>query len=308
MIAELYDVHKKFGKKSIINGISFQVNKGRTFALLGPNGAGKTTSIRLLTGLYKPYSGIIKVFDQELFDNFDSDIRKKIGVQNDGSLYENLSVFENLNIWGSLYEMEKKRKLARIDELLEFFDLGQKKTAAVSTLSKGMKQKVLLARAILSEPEFLILDEPTSGLDPEANEKFTKLLMSLVKNNGTSIFLCTHQLYGLENLIDDVAIIRKGSIVSTGSVDELIKSNWPLVEMLIQLSPIVEARKILDKMQLSYNIEDGKIHLFCKTMDEVPFVIRSLSNADVDIYAVEEIKHSVKELYFKTMEMGEKNV
>ena len=304
IIASAHMVNKAIGNRSIIKNLSLNIRRGKTFALLGPNGAGKASTVRLLTGLYKADSGVVKLFGEELTKEYADEARSLIGVQNDGSLYERLSVFENLNIWGRIYEMPKADLNARINELLDFFDLADRAKSKVSSLSKGMKQKLLLARAILNKPKFLILDEPTSGLDPESNAKIIDYLVHLVREEEVSIFLCTHQLFGLERLIDDVAIIKSGETIAQGAVADLIKEEFPSKDIIIKFA----ANSIMESVLSAYNFEvlsRNEVRVELDDEAAAADLVKKAVQANVDIYEVKHIEKSLNDLYFSKIKEAE---
>lgn len=297
IIASAYKLNKTIDDRPIIKNLSLEIRKGRTFALLGPNGAGKTSTVRLLTGLYKADSGVVKLFGEELTKEYADEARSLIGVQNDGSLYERLSVFENLNIWGQIYEIPKDELQIRINELLDFFDLADRAKSKVASLSKGMKQKLLLARAVLAKPKFLILDEPTSGLDPESNAKIIDYLVHLVREESVSIFLCTHQLFGLELLIDDVAIIRSGEIIAQGSVRELIQEEFPNKDVVIKFAETPIIASILSDYDYEFiSMNEARVKLDNETA--IADLVNKLVRAGIEIYEVKHIERSLNDLYF----------
>lgn len=297
IIASAYKLNKTIDDRPIIKNLSLEIKKGRTFALLGPNGAGKTTTVRLLTGLYKADSGVVRLFGEELTKTYCDEARSRIGVQNDGSLYERLSVFENLNIWGQIYEIPKDELQIRINELLDFFDLADRAKSKVASLSKGMKQKLLLARAVLAKPKFLILDEPTSGLDPESNAKIIDYLVHLVREESVSIFLCTHQLFGLELLIDDVAIIRSGEIIAQGSVRELIQEEFPNKDVVIKFAETPVIASILSDYDYEFiSMNEARVKLNNETA--IADLVNKLVRAGIEIYEVKHIERSLNDLYF----------
>ena len=227
----------KRATKEIIHNLSFQLERGRTFALLGPNGAGKTTMVRLITGLLKPSKGQIRLFDMEISPKNSDILRQKIGVQNDGNLYEDLTIGQNLDLWGQLYGIESSNIRSKIKEILDFFDLEGRINSKVGQLSKGMRQKVSIARAVFHRPELLILDEPTSGLDPQSTEELTSYLNKLVENTGISIIMCTHQLQGLEEIADDIGIIQHGNLTAFGSASKIINTEFPEIIYEIGVDP-----------------------------------------------------------------------
>ncbi|HCT0503476.1 TPA: ABC transporter ATP-binding protein, partial [Staphylococcus pseudintermedius] len=197
MIAKVTNVQKSLNDREIIKNVSFSLEKGSINAILGPNGVGKTTTVRLLTGLLIPTKGTVEVFGTLTTDKDFDRVREFIGVQNDGNLYESLTVYENLRLWAIFYNIPSIQIPERIDKLLHHFDLHERKYSKVGTLSKGLKQKVSIIRAMLHNPKLLILDEPTSGLDPSAAEELIRYIQKIVYEKNTTVFMCTHQLQGL---------------------------------------------------------------------------------------------------------------
>lgn len=199
---------KIFGNQPALEDVHFEVNKGETFGFLGPSGSGKTTTIKILTGQLKATSGEAYVFEQPAALLNKPQYRKKFGVVTDNSgLYDRLSIYDNLKLFCDLYDVPAKR----INDVLEMVNLGNEQKKIVSKLSKGMKQRVQLARAFLHEPELLFLDEPTSALDPANSKHIHDGLRELTKK-GTTIFLTTHDMHEAEILCDRVAFLHKGKI------------------------------------------------------------------------------------------------
>lgn len=301
MIASVENVNKRINGRLIIDNISFNLNKGHIHVILGPNGVGKTSTIRLVTGLLKPDSGSIKLFDCNVEDAQFDRVRSKIGVQNDGNLYENLTIKENLSLWANFYNMPKDNVNSRIKALLNEFGLYDRLNSKVATLSKGMKQKVALIRAVLHEPELLILDEPTSGLDPEASELLIQFLKRLVEEKGVTIFMCTHHLDGLEDIADDIFIMNNGKFIASGSSAELLQTEWPNYEFEVKTSNANQSLKLiqsLDYVRESRLLDEDKVWLSIDQYQQVSSIIELLTQSDIKIYTVNEHKHSIKELYF----------
>lgn len=206
-IIEVSSLEKTFGDQRALIDVTFQVKKGEIFGFLGPSGSGKTTTIKILTGQLDATSGSSKVFGTSTGALKSSD-NKKIGVLSDNSgLYTRLSIEENLKLFCDLYE----QPYSRIDEALDMVNLKEEKKKLVSKLSKGMTQRILLARAFLHKPDLLFLDEPTSALDP-VNTKHIYKGLERLKEEGTTIFLTTHDMYEAEVLCDRVAFLSEGRI------------------------------------------------------------------------------------------------
>ncbi|TVX93314.1 ABC transporter ATP-binding protein [Paenibacillus agilis] len=206
---EVRQMVKSFGKKSALNGVDFHVQKGEIFGFLGPSGSGKTTMVKILTSQLQHTSGSVQVFGTDVSKLRDSSQLKRIGILTDNSgLYDRLTVYENLELFCKLYDVDVKR----IDEVLEEVNLIQDKKTVVSKLSKGMKQRVTLVRALLHKPELLFLDEPTSALDPTNKQQIHASLRKL-NESGTTIFLSTHDMQEAEYLCQRLAFLDHGKIV-----------------------------------------------------------------------------------------------
>ncbi|WP_198141858.1 ABC transporter ATP-binding protein [Leucobacter komagatae] len=218
---------KRFGEFEAVSDVSFEVRRGRAFGLLGPNGSGKTTIVRLLNGLLSPSEGSVALFGEALTPASGDRLRARIGVQTDTNLYETLTVHENLKIWGELYGVPASRLSGRITELLDVLGLADRANSLAGTLSKGMRQKVAVGRAIIHEPELLFLDEPTAGLDPEASLELIEYLQQMIASLQTTLVICTHQLHGLEDLCEDAGFLMRGEMVARGSIAGMIAERWP---------------------------------------------------------------------------------
>src|SRR5437588_3868049 len=210
---EAHSLTRRFGTFTAVSQLSLSVPKGFILALLGPNGAGKTTTVRMLAGLLAPTEGEAVVAGYNVRQQPDA-VRACVGLVTDvPGLFEQMVLPAYLDFFGSIYGIPAARRKKRIDELITFFDLDVHRKEKMAGFSKGMKQKVALARALLHEPAVLFLDEPTSGLDPLAARTVRELIVGL-KHSNRSIVLCTHDLDEAERLADQVAIIRKGKIVA----------------------------------------------------------------------------------------------
>nr|WP_263313393.1 ABC transporter ATP-binding protein [Mammaliicoccus sp. Marseille-Q6498] len=300
MIAKLSNVKKKIKDRNIIDNITFELEEGSINVILGPNGVGKTTTIRLMTGLLKPDSGEIEVLQNSINNNEFDRIRKYIGVQNDGNLYENLTIIDNLNIWAEFYDIPVNKKDKNINELLRLFDIDNRKNSQVGTLSKGMKQKVSIIRALIHEPKLLILDEPTSGLDPSTSEVLIAHIQKIVKEKGTTVFMCTHHLHGLEEIANKIYIMYKGNFIASGDPKSLLEEEWPYHEFDIVTNDLNKTIEYLkDSYELYLNEQSIRIQL--KNYNDVSKIIRLLLNKQIEVYTVIPVKHSIKELYLKKL-------
>ncbi|MTB63726.1 ATP-binding cassette domain-containing protein [Streptococcus sp. zg-86] len=215
---EVKNIVKKFGTKIALDAISFKIKEGMIFGFLGPSGSGKTTMIHILTGQLAQEQGIAEIFQKDS-RNITADDFEKIGIVSDKSgFYEKLSLEKNLQFYGKLYGVNNEK----IDELLQKVGLYESKKIPAEKLSTGMKQRMLLTRALINKPKVLFLDEPTSGLDPTTSQSIHKLLIDL-KNQGTSIFLTTHDMSEATLLCDELVLLNKGKLVEAGVPKEIIQ-------------------------------------------------------------------------------------
>ena len=211
-------VIKRFGDNIALNQISFSINEGEIFGFLGPSGSGKTTMINILTGQLQANSGKTELLGKDSQKLLPSDF-EELGLVGDTSgYYEKLSLYNNLLLFARLYGVSK----SRIEDILKQVGLYDSKDTPAEKLSTGMRQRMLLARALINYPKVLFLDEPTSGLDPTTSKKIHKLLQEL-KERGTTIFLTTHDMNEATLLCDNLALLNKGDLIEQGSPGEIIQ-------------------------------------------------------------------------------------
>jgi len=221
-LIEVDNLTKKFGDFTAVDGITFSVKQGESFGLLGPNGAGKSSTMRIIAATSQRTSGDVKILGKDPEVN-GPQIRAHLGVvpQQD-NLDEELTCAENLYIYGRYFGLPKKMVIAKIDELLEFAQLIDKKDIKVNALSGGMKRRLTIARALVSDPDILMLDEPTTGLDPQARHILWDRLFRL-KEKGVTLLITTHHMDEAEQLCDRLIVMDKGQIMAEGAPAELIK-------------------------------------------------------------------------------------
>jgi ABC-2 type transport system ATP-binding protein len=218
---QLQGVGRSFGSVIALKDIDLEVPSGIVFGYLGPNGAGKTTTIRILLGLLDPTSGNARVLGFDTRTQADS-IRLYSGALLEHSgLYERLSAADNLEFYGRVWRIPPAERKARVQELLTSLGLWERRKEIVNTWSRGMKQKLVVARTLLHRPRLVFLDEPTAGLDPVASAALRQDLENLARREGVTVFLTTHNLSEAEKLCDRVAVIRGGQLLMSGSPDEL---------------------------------------------------------------------------------------
>lgn len=230
---ECHGLSRRFGARTAVSDLEFSVPRGSVFGFLGPNGAGKTTTVRMMVGMLRPSAGSIRVLGRDPISEGD-EVRSKCGVMLDNvGLYERLSAKQNLAFAARIALLGAAEGRRRIEEALRRVDLWDRRNDKVSGFSKGMRQKLGLARALISEPEMLILDEPTAGLDPTSIVMVRDLLVSLAQESGRTIFLCTHLLAEAQRICDHVAIIQGGRLIATGDPNQLGSKGLPTFRLTL---------------------------------------------------------------------------
>jgi len=220
-IIEVKNLTKKFADFVAVDNISFDVKKGEIFAFLGPNGAGKSTTIKMLTTMLHSTDGDIKIngFDTKINQD---DVRRSFGIVfQDPSLDDELTAYENMELHSVLYNVDKKNRKNRIEDLLKLVELWEKRKDLVKTFSGGMKRRLEIARGLLHHPKIIFLDEPTLGLDPQTRNLMWEYLKKMNKEENITVFFSTHYMEEAAKIADRVAIIDHGKIITMGTVDEL---------------------------------------------------------------------------------------
>ena len=257
---------KKFGDFTAVNGIDFDVMKGESFGLLGPNGAGKSTAMRMIGATSQRTSGDLTILGKDP-EQFGPQIRAHLGVvpQQD-NLDTHLTVTENLYIYGRYFGLSRKFLKGKIEELLTFAQLEEKRNAKVEALSGGMKRRLTIARALVSEPEILMLDEPTTGLDPQARHILWDRLFRL-KEDGVTLLITTHFMDEAEQLCDRLVVMDKGSIMAEGSPAQLIKDYSTKEVLEVRFGSERNAGMADDLRQLCDRIEELPDRILMYTED-----------------------------------------
>ena len=227
------DLHVSYGKFEAVKGISLDIPKGEVFGFIGPNGAGKSTTIRVLAPLQPKFRGMALVGGLDVISQ-PQQVREKIGYMPDFfGVYEDLTALEYLHFFAAAYKLPSHRRKGVIDDVLALTDLGHKANSPVDGLSRGMKQRLALARVLLHDPELLLLDEPASGLDPRARIEVRELLKAL-KEMGKTILISSHILHELSQLCTRIGIIETGEMVAQGSLQDIFQQ--------LQLKRIIHVR------------------------------------------------------------------
>lgn len=222
-IIEAKNLTKKFGDFTAVKDVTFTVNSGEIFAFLGPNGAGKSTTIKMLTTILEPTSGIVKVNNFSL-KHERNQVRKSFGVVfQDHSLDDELTAYENMKFHAILYGVKKTIAEARIEDLMRLVDLWDRRKDFVKNFSGGMKRRLEIARALVHQPKIIFLDEPTAGLDPQTRNHMWNYIINLSRKEGVTVFLTTHYMEEAEKMANKVVIIDHGKVIGQGTPEELKK-------------------------------------------------------------------------------------
>lgn len=307
-IIEVQDLQRNFGDHKAVDGLTFHVKQGEVFGLLGPNGAGKTTTVRLLNGILPPAAGTARVYGFDPATQGEL-IRRKTGVLTETpALYERLSSRENLEFFGTLHGIHPSELNSRVNEILEFFGLSARAKDKVETYSKGMKQRLALARALIHKPPLLFLDEPTSGLDPETAQQVDDLIANLGRTDGQTVILATHNLLEAQRLCDRVAIMNKGKILAMGSLEELSRKLWPVTWVDIKFYSM-PTNKGIGSLKSQHGViqvvaEGYMLSVQVENDEMIPQVIRHLVEQGELILKVNPRDYTLEDIYF-ALQAGE---
>jgi ABC-2 type transport system ATP-binding protein len=266
---ETVGLTKKFGDLTAVDGVTLRVEQGEIFGFLGPNGAGKTTTVRMLCCLISKTSGEARVGDYDVGDEADSlKIRRLIGFVPDSvGLYDDLSAYENLDFYGKLYDCTEVQRKENIERFLKMLGLWEKKDVSVGTFSKGMKQKLAIARALIHDPRILFMDEPTANLDPESSKTVRDFILELKKEKKT-VFLNTHNLDEAQRICDRIAILNtklmalgtpaelERSVSGTGKKRTVIQLEQASDAVLTALTKLSSGEIAVDGNKLTIEVED----------------------------------------------------
>ncbi|NLG50739.1 MAG: ABC transporter ATP-binding protein [Chloroflexi bacterium] len=294
---------RHFGDHLAVNQLDLQVASGEVFGFLGPNGAGKTTTVRLLNGVLSADGGSARVLGYDVATDA-LEIRRRTGVLTETpSLYEALTARENLLFFGDLYGLPESELPRRAGALLEEFGLADRADDRVGTYSKGMRQRLAIARALLHSPELIFLDEPTSGLDPAAARMVRETIQTLSQVEGRTVFLCTHNLAEAQLLCSRVGVIDHGVLQAVGTPQELASSLWQelTVEIDLRGEPSAAVREALSRLPevSGQSMENDRLVLTLANEDAIPTVVAAIAANGGRIYGVIPREHTLEEIYFR---------
>jgi ABC-2 type transport system ATP-binding protein len=296
------NLSRKFDNTTAVDNLTLHVEKGEVFGFLGPNGAGKTTTVRMLCCLIGKSSGEATIGDHSIGNAEDClKIRKNIGLlpENVG-LYDAISAYRNLDFYGKLYEVPDAERKTNIERLLKLVGLWERRDHLVGTFSKGMKQKIAIARALVHEPQVLFLDEPTANLDPEATKTVRDVILELKKEKRT-IFINTHNLDEAERLCDRIGILRT-KLIALGSPNELsrnVRSRKTVVHLQSVTTKITSAVEQLNIAKSVRGSENRLILDVDNPEQDNPQIIRTIVGAGGDVQFVNELRSSLEDTYLK---------
>ncbi len=289
---------KKFDETLAVDRLTLEIDEGEVFGFLGPNGAGKTTTVRMLTSLIAPSAGTATVMGYQIGAD-DQQIRRNVGILTETpGMYDRLSAWRNLTIYATLYEVENVEQ--QVEKYLKMLGLWERRHDAAGTFSKGMRQKLAIARTLLHEPKIIFLDEPTAGLDPEA-AKLVRDFIAELKGEGRTIFICTHNLDEADRLCDRVAVFKtrlrvvdspqalRKQLYGRQVVFHLAEAAEGYASMAENLPFIKRVQAVGNKLVLS--LEEPEQHN--------PDIIRQLVRAGANIQFVGELRHSLEDIYLQ---------
>jgi len=301
---EMRGLSRSFGNNRVVNNLNLTVNEGEVFGFIGPNGAGKTTTVRMLACLIRSTEGTAILDGMDIGKEQDAmKIRREIGLLTESpGLYDTLSAKRNLDFYAKLYDVPVSKRDGQIEHYLKMLGLWEKRDEPVGGFSKGMKQKMAIARCLLHEPKVLFLDEPTSGLDPEASRMVRDFIMEL-KGEGRTIFLCTHNLDEADRICDRIGIF-KGSLLGVDAPSRL-KNDLYGRSITIQLRSIGPG--LVQKLEALGYVKNVAVNGQTITMNvasperDNPALVKELVALGADVQFVYENRHSLEDVYFKIM-------
>jgi ABC-2 type transport system ATP-binding protein len=303
-VIQISSLSRRFGETNAVDDLTLDVHAGEIFGFLGHNGAGKTTTVRLLNGVLEPTSGSANVLGQNPQTDGPA-VRARTGVLTETpSLDERLTARENLSIYAELFDVPRAEVSGRVDSLLTEFELAGRADEKVGGYSKGMKQRLALARALLHKPEVLFLDEPTAALDPVAARHVHTLVETLARREGCTVFLCTHNLVEAQRLCDRVAVMEHGRLVALGTPFELTRQYVKRLDVDLEVDPsqIDLALQILQRVpQLvidSPKQEKDSLTMTLSGREAVPELLSFLLQNGLRVYRLAPQEVNLEEVYF----------
>jgi len=310
MMLQVRNLVKKYGRYTAVDHLDMEIAPGHIFGFVGENGAGKTTTMRIIAGLLAPTSGEVYVDGEDMLAS-DRHVKRKIGYMPDFfGVYDNLKVDEYMDFYAGLYGIPYRERRKITDQLLELVNLSDKKEFYVDTLSRGMKQRLCLARSMIHNPKLMVLDEPASGLDPRARVEMKNILREL-RNIGKTILISSHILSELSELCTMIGIINRGKMIACGTVEEINDKITKTGKLKITLSDKVdEAVRILKEhpstgeIYVSGNVIEADTSA---NKEELSMILRNLVLQDVPVISYSQSSGSLESVFMRLMEGSEQN-
>jgi len=293
---------KYFKDLKAVDGVNLHVKAGEVLALLGPNGAGKTTTVRMLTTVLRPSDGTARVAGYDVLEN-PSDVRSSVGVlTEDHGLYDRMYIEEYLDFFGQIYDMPIVEREKRIQHLLDRFGLLDARNRRIGKYSKGMRQKLSLARSLLHSPPVLLLDEPTSAMDP-ASARLVRNAIKTLRSEDRAIIVCTHNLAEAEELADKIAIIRYGKIIANGSVPELKEQLLGPGEYKVQVAEPLDSKELPlpEGLEVTQKGLDWFSYRAPAARETNPQILHQLVTAGYQVIKMEEVQRSLESVYLQAV-------
>lgn len=299
---EVRGLSKRFEGHWAVQGVSFDVGEGDIFGFIGPNGAGKTTTIRVMCTLLDPTRGDIRVGGKSVIES-PEEVRKLIGYMPDTfGVYERVTVWEYLDFFAAAYGLSRRERAGALEGILELTDLGGLRDRLTAELSKGMRQRLCVAKTLVHDPKVLILDEPANGLDPRARVEFRALLKEL-RNMGKTIFISSHILAELSDVCTAVAIVERGRVAASGPLAEIRKALQP--GPVLRLEVLGDPAKALDLLRGMPDageprLEGGALLVpFAAPRERIPDFLRAALERGVAVSGLAELKTDLEDLFMK---------
>ena len=305
---QLENVLHRYGATVALRDLSLTVEEGEVFSLLGHNGAGKTTTVRIINGLLAPASGSVRVFGlSPLVDG--ATVRRRTAVLTESpTLDDRLTARETLRAFAEMYDVAAPDVAARTEALLAEFGIAERASDRVGGFSRGMKQRLSLARALVHDPDLLFLDEPTAGLDPVATQQLHQTVRQMARGRGRTVVLCTHNLVEAQALSDRVAVLGGGALLALGTPAELARRMSPRLEVSLELDPaqLATATSVIGTLDgLTVSPERaGMLRVAGIARERVPELAARLVGAGVSLYRLEPHEPSLTDAYFALQHQG----
>lgn len=285
--------HRFRHQAAALKNIRMQVPAGSIYGFLGPNGAGKTTTLKLILGLLKKQAGNVTVFGKDFDRNRIAILRQTGSLIESPSLYGQLTALENLQVFQCIYQCPP----AYMQEVLKLTGLAETGKKRAAQFSLGMKQRLGIAVALLTQPKLLVLDEPTNGLDPNGIIEIRELLKTINRQQGTTILISSHLLPEIEKLATHTGIIHKGEILFQGPLEELLEKKNQSTHVLLHTSHPDQSRQLLQQLNIAVQEDSGKLLIPAQQQENIAAINRQLVHAGISVYAIQPVQNNLETIF-----------